>query len=63
MNLKEIYIDKQKVIEKAVGKAVNTIFDSIENDNGYSLSTDENLELCFELVERYCKGGYKSLNK
>lgn len=62
MNLKQIYIDKRKVIEKATAKAVDTIYNSIENDPDYSLSTDENLELCEELIIRYCKGGYKSLN-
>jgi hypothetical protein len=55
MNIQEIYGDKKEIIEKAMSKAMGKIFDSIEEDEEYTLSTDENIELCEELMSLWLK--------
>lgn len=55
MNIKEIYKIKQKLIEKVMSNAMSKLFDDIENDDDFSLSTDENIELCEDLFIYWCK--------
>ena len=53
MNIKQIYIDKEKVIESAMDDAVQTIYNSIETDPEYTLSDMEIPELIDELLKMY----------
>lgn len=57
MNLNEVYKDKKKIIGKVMSQAMSKLFDEIENDDDYDLSTDENIELCEDLFTMWCKGG------
>jgi hypothetical protein len=50
MNLKEIYVDKKKVLDDGYMDWYNSIKESIENDDEYSLSDDELDELIVDLM-------------
>lgn len=59
MNIQEIYGDKKELIEIVMSGAMSKLFDDIDNDNKYTLSTDENIELCEDLFIMWCNGGIK----
>jgi hypothetical protein len=50
MNLKEIYVDKKQVLDSGYMDWYNSIKESIENDDEYSLSDDELDELIGDLM-------------
>ena len=50
MNIKEIYVDKKKVLDDGYMDWYNSIKESIENDDEYSLSDDELDELIVDLM-------------
>jgi hypothetical protein len=50
MNLKEIYVDKKKVLDDGYMDWYNAIKESIENDDEYTLADDELDELIVDLM-------------
>lgn len=50
MNIKKIYKDHRLIIEKAVRDAADDIYDAIENDENYSLSIDDQLNVISRLL-------------
>lgn len=57
MTLEDCYEDKKPMIEELMSVAMSVLFDDIEADDEYSLSTDENIELCEDLFKMWCNGG------
>ncbi len=55
MSFLDIYDDKKSTIEYAMQEAFNEIFSAIDRDNKYNLSTDEQTELIYQLMEHYVK--------
>ena len=63
MNLKEIYADKKKVLNKAYSAFYKTLKDDIENDEDYSLCEDELNELIVDLMLSNVLGEITTFNK
>lgn len=59
--LKKIYTENKALIEKVTSLAVDKLYNNIENFE--EDTTMQKIELCEDLIARYCRGGYKSLNK
>ena len=56
MNLEDCYEDKKLIIEDLMNQFVlPVLFDDIESDEDYSLSTDETTELCIDLVKMWAE--------
>ncbi len=51
MDIKDIYIDKGKIIEHILDEGYSVFEGEMENDKNYSLSTDEIAELYYELIK------------
>lgn len=58
--LEDCFEDKRLMISDLMQQYVlSPLFDDIEEDEDYSLSTDENIELCHDLVKMWIeKEGY-----
>lgn len=50
MNLKEIYQDKKKVLDYGYSEWWNEVYQEIENDDDYTLASDEVEELVVDLM-------------
>lgn len=50
MNLKEIYQDKKKVLDYGYSEWWNEVYQDIENDDEYTLASDEVEELVVDLM-------------
>jgi len=59
MTIGDCYEDKKPMIEDLMSVAMSALFDDIDADDEYDLSTDENIELCEELFKIWCDGGQK----
>ena len=59
MNIEEIYKQKQSLIEKVMSRAMSKLFDDIDADDDFSLSTEEIIDLCEELFITWRKGGIR----
>lgn len=57
MSIEDCYEDKKPMIEELMSVAMSMLFDDIEADDEYSLSTDENIALCEDLFKMWCNGG------
>lgn len=61
MTINDIYEDKKPLIEEAINEVIGKLFEDIDNDDEYSLSTDENTELCYKLIARYAEERFGDL--
>lgn len=53
MNIQEIYELKENLIIDVISKATGKIFDDIDNDDDFTLSTDEMIDLTYDLLKIY----------
>ena len=59
MSLRECFEDKKVLINMLMQDYVlSLLFDAIEEDENYSLSTDENIQLCHDLVKMWVEKEY-----
>lgn len=59
MSIEDCYEDKKLLIANLMNEYVTSpLFDDIDSDEDYDLSTDENIELCEELVKMWVKDNY-----
>lgn len=55
MTLEDCYEDKKLIIKDLIDESMAVLFDDIELDAEYDLSTDEIAELCTDLMKMYVK--------
>lgn len=59
MSLEDCFEDKRQIITDLMQQYVlSPLFDDIEGDEDYDLSTDENIELCHDLVKMWIEKEY-----
>ena len=53
MHIEDCYEDKKPIVDVLMQNVLSILFDDIEADDEYTLGTDENTELCVDIIKMY----------